>query len=46
MILTFRPSPDSEWPDGLHTINSLGDVTVVDGLRVEKGVGTRFVPVN
>ena len=39
MTLTFRPSPESEWPDGLHTINSLGGVTVVDGLRVERTLG-------
>jgi hypothetical protein len=29
------PDPASAWPDGLHTINSLGGVTVVDGLRLE-----------
>ena len=39
MVLTLRPSPESPWPDGMHTINSLGDVTVVDGLRVEKRSG-------
>ena len=34
--LWLGPSPSSPWPDGLHTINSLGSVTVVDGLRVER----------
>jgi len=38
-VLTLRPSPDWAWPDGMHTINSLGDVTVVDGLRVERRSG-------
>ncbi|OFV92551.1 MAG: hypothetical protein A3G76_00470 [Acidobacteria bacterium RIFCSPLOWO2_12_FULL_65_11] len=35
-VLSLLPSPSSPWPDGLHTINSLDDVTVVDGLRVER----------
>jgi len=35
-VLTLRPSPGSAWPDGVHTINSLDGVTVVDGLRVER----------
>jgi hypothetical protein len=35
-VLSLRPSPSSLWPDGLHTINSIDDVTVVDGLRVER----------
>jgi len=35
-VLTLGPAPGSAWPDGVHTINSLDGVTVVDGLRVEK----------
>jgi hypothetical protein len=35
-VLTLQPSPSSPWPDGMHTINSAGGVTVVDGLRVER----------
>jgi hypothetical protein len=35
-VLTLRPSPSSAWPDGVHTINALDDVTVIDGLRVER----------
>jgi hypothetical protein len=35
-VLTLRPAADSAWPDGVHTINSLDGVTVVDGLRVER----------
>lgn len=35
-VLSLRPSPSSPWPDGLHTINSIDDMTVVDGLRVER----------
>lgn len=37
--LTLRPAVSSPWPDGLHTINSAGGVTVVDGLRVERRRG-------
>jgi len=35
-VLTLRPSPNSAWPDGVHTINTLDTVTVIDGLRVER----------
>ena len=35
-VLSLRPPPDSPWPDGVHTINALDNVTVVDGLRVER----------
>lgn len=38
-VLSLSPSSSSPWPDGLHTINGLGDVTVVDGLRVERRLG-------
>src|SRR5262245_48931055 len=38
-VLSLRPASSSVWPDGLHTINSRGGVTVVDGLRVERRVG-------
>jgi hypothetical protein len=35
-VLSLRPSQSSPWPHGIHTINSIGGVTVVDGLRVER----------
>lgn len=35
-VLSLQPSPDSPWPDGVHTINALDNVTVIDGLRVER----------
>jgi hypothetical protein len=35
-VLSLRPSRSSLWPHGLHTINSIGGITVVDGLRVER----------
>jgi hypothetical protein len=35
-VLSLRPSESSLWPHGMHTINSIGGVTVVDGLRVER----------
>lgn len=31
----FAPRADGAWPDGLHTINGLDGITVVDGLRFE-----------
>ena len=34
-VLSLRPSDASLWPHGMHTINGIGDVTIVDGLRVE-----------
>jgi len=34
-VLSLRPSESSPWPHGMHTINSIGGVTIVDGLRVE-----------
>jgi hypothetical protein len=34
-VVTLKPT-SAAWPDGLHTINSLGGLTVVDGLRVER----------
>jgi hypothetical protein len=37
--LALLPSPSSSWPDGMHTINSAGSLTVVDGLRVERRWG-------
>jgi len=37
--LTLRPSSSSSWPDGMHTINSAGGLTVVDGLRIERRWG-------
>lgn len=33
------PPPASAWPHGMHTINSVGDWTIVDGLRVEQRWG-------
>src|SRR3989441_25537 len=40
-VLSLRPSQSSPWPHGIHTINSIGGVTVVDGLRVERRWGER-----
>jgi hypothetical protein len=37
-VLSLRPQSDT-WPHGLHTINSIGGITVVDGLRVERRWG-------
>jgi hypothetical protein len=34
--LKLGPDEGSPWPDGLHTINGCGAVTLVDGLRVER----------
>lgn len=33
---TLRPATTWTWPDGLHTLNALGDTVVVDALRVER----------
>jgi len=38
-VLELRPADGSLWPDGLHTINSFGGVTLVDGLRIERRIG-------
>ena len=38
-VLSLQPASSSPWPDGMHTINSRGGVTVVDGLRVERRWG-------
>jgi hypothetical protein len=35
-VWSLRPSESSPWPHGMHTINSIGGVTIVDGLRVER----------
>lgn len=35
-VLKLNPGPAWAWPDGLHTINAVDDVTLVDGLRVER----------
>ncbi len=35
-ILAIEPRPTWHWPDGIHTINAVGDLIVVDGLRVER----------
>ena len=37
-VLSLRPSEASPWPDGMHTINGIGDMTIVDGLRVERTI--------
>lgn len=34
VAFVLRPDPAGPFPDGLHTINGLGDVTVVDGERM------------
>lgn len=33
-VARLAPAPASAWPDGLHTLNGLDGITVVDGLRV------------
>lgn len=33
--VTIPPFADSPYPDGLHTISALGDITLVDGCRVK-----------
>jgi hypothetical protein len=38
-VMALGPADGSPWPDGLHTINSIGGVTVVDGLRIEHRIG-------
>jgi hypothetical protein len=38
-VTSFEPVAGSRWPDGLHTINSIGSTTIVDGLRVERRLG-------
>lgn len=38
-VWSYVPRPDSAWPDGMHTINSCGAITVVDGLRIERRLG-------
>jgi hypothetical protein len=35
-ILAIEASPTWHWPHGIHTINAVGDLIVVDGLRVER----------
>jgi hypothetical protein len=32
-VSTVEPDPDGPFPDGLHTLSSLGNVTLVDGKR-------------
>ena len=34
-VLSLRPFESSPWPHGMHTINAIAGVTIVDGLRVE-----------
>jgi len=36
VVLRLRPDSSWAWPDGLHTINAIGDLVIVDGLRVER----------
>lgn len=33
VAFVLKPDPAGPYPDGLHTINGLGDVTVIDGQR-------------
>jgi len=35
-ILGIEASPTWQWPHGIHTINAVGDLFIVDGLRVER----------
>ena len=37
-VATIAPDPDGPYPDGLHTLSRVGDLTLVDGRR------TTFVP--
>jgi hypothetical protein len=34
VAFVLRPDPNGPFPDGMHTINGLGDVTVIDGQRL------------
>jgi hypothetical protein len=34
VAFVLRPDPQGPFPDGMHTINGLGDVTVIDGQRL------------
>jgi hypothetical protein len=34
-VLAIEARPTWRWPDGIHTINAISDLIVVDGLRVE-----------
>jgi hypothetical protein len=38
-VLSLAPAETWAWADGVHTINSIGGVTVVDGLRVQRTFG-------
>ena len=35
-VCTLRPSASWAWPDGLHTLNAIDDLLIVDALRVER----------
>ena len=38
-VMFLEPAADWRWRHGLHTINGIGSMTVVDGLRVERRLG-------
>lgn len=38
-VWSHEASEDSTWPNGMHTINGCADITVVDGLRLERRLG-------
>jgi hypothetical protein len=35
-MFVLKPSPSWAWPDGMHTLNAIDDVVIVDALRVER----------
>ncbi len=35
-IGVLKPSPSWAWPDGMHTLNAIDDIVIVDALRVER----------
>jgi len=44
--MSLEPAQNSRWPHGLHTINGIGSMTVVDGLRIEWRIGpARFARI-
>jgi hypothetical protein len=40
-VVQLVPAADSPWRDGMHTINAVAGITVVDGLRLERRLTRR-----
>lgn len=36
-VLSLGPDPSWPWPDGLHTLNAIDDLIIIDALRVRPG---------